>query len=87
MISTSRVTSELLKRSKFSFSYTNGNPYNVRWQYKWRPAYYTYLRDGFEPKNVPKPEDTPAVSAPLYSYYQDFLYRSFPSLKNYYNKS
>ena len=87
MISTSRVTSELLKRSKFSFSYTNGNPYNVRWQYKWRPAYYTYLRDGFEPKNVPKPEDTPAVSAPLYTYYQDFLYRTFPSLKNYYNKS
>lgn len=40
-------------------SYNNGNPYNVRWQYKWRHAYYTYPKDTYEHTKVKKPEDTP----------------------------
>lgn len=87
MISTSRAGCSLLRKTQFAASWTSGNPYNVRWQYKWKPAYYTYLRDGFEPTRVPKPEDTPAVSAPFYTYYQDFLYRTFPSLKHMYQQS
>ena len=36
-------------------SWTAGNPYNVRWHFKWRPAYYIYLKDIFEPTHVGKP--------------------------------
>jgi hypothetical protein len=78
----------LIKTLRFSkVSWTTGNPYNVRWQYKWKPAYYTYLKDGYEPTRVGKPEDSPAVRPPFYSYFQDFLYRVFPSLKTIYHRS
>ena len=35
----------ILKRNKISW--TDGNPNNLRWQFKWKRAYYTYLRDGY----------------------------------------
>lgn len=56
MISTRNINNQLLKIIRYQHSnYTTGNPYNVRWQYKWKPAYYTYLKDGFEPTKVGKP--------------------------------
>lgn len=88
MISTRRSTQGLLNTLRFNkVSWTTGNPYNVRWQYKWRPAYYTYLKDGFEPTKVNKPEDSPAVRPPFYNIVQDALYRVFPSLKTIYHRS
>ena len=78
----------MIKTLRFSkVSWTTGNPYNVRWQYKWKPAYYTYLKDGYEPTRVGKPEDEPAVRPPFYSIFQDFLYRVFPGLKTIYHRS
>lgn len=47
MISTRSLGESLIKTIRFNkVSWTTGNPYNVRWQYKWKPAYYTYLKDG-----------------------------------------
>lgn len=43
-------------------SWTNDAPYNKRWQYKWKHAYYAYPRDGHEHDQVKKPEDTAEVS-------------------------
>jgi hypothetical protein len=38
----------LLNQVKYNkIEYNNGNPYNVRWQYKWRHAYYTYPKDTY----------------------------------------
>lgn len=88
MISTRQSAQSLLRSVRYSkVSWTTGNPYNVRWQYRWRPAYYTYLKDGFEPTRVNKPEDSPAVRPPFYSYWQDAIYRVFPSLKTIYFRS
>lgn len=88
MLSTRKGAQGLLQTIKFNkVSWTTGNPYNVRWQYKWRPAYYTYLKDGYEPTHVNKPEDSPAIRPPFYSYFQDALYRVFPSLKTIYFRS
>lgn len=88
MISTQTITKQLLQGVRYNkVSWTYGNPYNVRWQYKWKPAYYTYLKDGFEPTRVGKPEDSPAVRPPFYTYVQDLLYRVFPSLKTIYYRS
>lgn len=47
MISTRSTAQSLIKNIRFNkVAWTTGNPYNVRWQYKWKPAYYTYLKDG-----------------------------------------
>ena len=52
--------SSLLSTLKYNkICYNNGNPYNLRWQYKWRHAYYTYPKDTYEHTRVKKPEDTP----------------------------
>ncbi len=88
MISTRGAAKNLLQAVRYNkVSWTTGNPYNVRWQYKWRPAYYTYLKDGFEPTRVGKPEDTPVTRPPFYTYLQDVLYRVFPGLKTIYHRS
>jgi hypothetical protein len=88
MISTRRSAQGLLQTLKYSkVNWTTGNPYNVRWQYKWRPAYYTYLKDGYEPTRTAKPEDSVSVRPPFYTYIQDILYRVFPGLKTIYNRS
>lgn len=88
MISTRRSGQALLQAVRYNkVSWTTGNPYNVRWQYKFRPAYYTYLKDNFEPTNVGKPEDSPTTRPPFYTYLQDLLYRVFPALKTIYYRS
>jgi len=88
MISTRTATQGLLQSLRYNkVSWTTGNPYNVRWQFKWRPAYYTYLKDNFDPTHVGKPENSPAVRHPFYTYVQDVLYRVFPSLKTIYYRS
>ena len=88
MISTRKTTQYLQQAIRYNkISWTSGNPYNVRWQYAWKPAYYTYLKDNFEPTHVKKPEDSPATRPLFYSYWQDILLRVFPSLKAVYNRS
>ena len=88
MISTRKSTHLLQQAIRYNkASWTNGNPYNVRWQYKFKPAYYTYLKDNFEPTRVGKPEDSPATRPPFYTYLQDLLYRVFPSLRTIYHRS
>jgi hypothetical protein len=60
MFSTKTTIQSLVNTIKYNkISYQNGNPYNVRWQYKWRHAYYTYPKDTYEHTRVKKPEDTP----------------------------
>jgi hypothetical protein len=61
--------------------YRDGSPYNVRWTYKWRKAYYTYLRDGHEHEYVRKPEDSKDVNPLFWSWVQDWLYRGLPWFK------
>ncbi len=88
MISTRKSGQALLQAVRYNkVSWTTGNPYNVRWQYKFKPAYYTYLKDNFEPTRVGKPEDSPVVRPPFYTYAQDILYRVFPALKTIYYRS
>lgn len=88
MISTRRPTQLLQQALRYNkISWTTGNPYNVRWQYQWKPAYFTYLKDNFEPTHVRKPEDSPTVRPPFYTYWQDVLLRVFPALKQIYHRS
>ena len=48
MFSTKTTLQSLVNTIKYNkISYQNGNPYNVRWQYKWRHAYYTYPKDTY----------------------------------------
>lgn len=68
-------------------TWNSGNPYNLRWHYKLKPAFYTYHRDNFEPTQVNKPEDSPSVRPPFFTYLQDLLYRGLPSFKTYYERS
>jgi hypothetical protein len=60
MISTTsaiRGLNTVIRYNKIEFR--NGNPYNLRWQWKFKPAYYTYPKDDYENTYVKKPEDTP----------------------------
>lgn len=78
----------LLRTIRFNkITWTTGNPYNHRWQYKWKHTYYTYPKDSFEATHIKKPEDSPASRPLFFTYIQDFLYRTFPSLKTYYARS
>ena len=82
MLSTKTAIQGLLNTIKYNkICYNNGNPYNVRWQYKWRHAYYTYPKDTFEHTKVKKPEDTPETTPLFWTTYQDIIYRVFPHLK------
>jgi hypothetical protein len=46
MQSTKQVIRGLTQQVRYNkISYTTGNPYNLRWQYKWKHAYYTYPKD------------------------------------------
>ncbi len=54
--STRRALQTLTNTIKYNkICYNNGNPYNLRWQYKWRHAYYTYPKDTNEHTRVKKP--------------------------------
>ena len=88
MISTRKPTQLLQQAMRYNkITWNSGNPYNLRWQSKWRPAYYTYLKDNFEPTHVGKPEDSKTTLPLFYSYWQDILLRVFPSFKNIYSRS
>ena len=87
MISTTsaiRGLNTVVRYNKISFR--NGNPYNLRWQWKWRPAFYTYPKDEFENTYVKKPEDTPQVRPLYYTYWQDLLIRIFPTFRLYWER-
>ncbi len=82
MLSSRTAIKGLLNTIKYNkICYNNGNPYNLRWQYKWRHAYYTYPKDTFEHTRVKKPEDTPEATPLFWTTYQDLLYRTLPHLK------
>ena len=63
-------------------SYQSTNPYNKRWQYKWKHAYYTYPRDGDDHEYVKKPSDSKDANPLFWAWIQDFLYRTLPGLKS-----
>lgn len=87
MISTTKTLQSLNKVIKFNkIEFQNGNPYNLRWQWKWRSAFYTYPKDNFEPTQVKKPEDSPVVRPLGYTYWQDLLIRIFPTAQMYWNR-
>ena len=89
MISTkiSSAANALTRRVQYNkINWTSGNPYNLRWQYKWKHAYYTYPRDGFEATQVKKPEDSPDVRPPMFTYFQDLIYRAMPSFRTYWER-
>ena len=73
-----------LRYSKINW--TKGNPYNLRWQFKWKHAYYTYPRDGFEHTHTKKPEDSPDIRPPMFNYFQDIIYRTLPSFRTYWER-
>lgn len=88
MLSTRKATSGLQTLIRYNkISWTTGDPYNKRWQSKFNPAFYTYPRDNFEHTHVKKPEDSPTVRPPFYSYFQDVLLRVWPEAKNWYERS
>mmetsp|Transcript_59087 Transcript_59087/g.68367 ORF Transcript_59087/g.68367 Transcript_59087/m.68367 type:complete len:300 (-) Transcript_59087:216-1115(-) len=67
------------KRNKISWNSTN--PYNKRWQYKWKHAYYTYPKENHEHTYVKKPEDSKEGTPLFWYYWQDLFLRTWPSLK------
>lgn len=85
MISTAsriRALSTTIRYNKIEFQKPD-QPYNLRWQWKWKPAHYTYPNDGTEHAFVRKPEDAPETRPPFYTVYQDYIYRIFPTAKMY----
>ena len=79
---TRRALQSLTNTIKYNkICYNNGNPYNLRWQYKWRHAYYTYPKDTNEHTRVKKPEDTPESTPLFWTTYQDITHRIFPHIR------
>lgn len=74
------LRSLISKLTKDKISWKSPNPYNQRWHFKWKPAYYTYPREGHEHTTQKTPEQTKDV-APLYwAYFADVVYRWIPGL-------
>lgn len=69
---------DISARNKISWN--DGNNYNKRWQFKWKHAYYTYPKDGFEHENVKKPEDTKLATPMFNAWIQDVKHRVLPGL-------
>ena len=74
-----RSITSLTRYNKIAWN--TGNPYNLRWQYKWKHAYYTYPKDNYEQTRVGKPEDTVDARPPFWAYFQDTLFRFIPTTK------
>jgi len=82
--SLSSLTRHTPKMNKISWS--SSNPYNKRWEFKWKHSYYTYPRDGNEHTSVRKPQDS-WDSVPLYyAWFQDVMFRWLPGLKSWYDR-
>lgn len=71
--------SRKLLRNKIS--YKTKNLYNQRWQFKWKPSHYTYIRDGVEPTTVKTPEQSKDVAPLFYAWGADVLYRWLPGFQ------
>jgi hypothetical protein len=82
--SAARHLTTTLRYLKIEFK--SGNPYNLRWQWRFRPAYWTYPKDTYEQTNVKKPEDTTTAKPLGYSAWQDFTFRIFPTFKMYWGR-
>jgi hypothetical protein len=66
-------------RNKISWQHEG--PYNKRWQYKWKHAYYTYPKENFEHEKVKKPEDTKVTTPLFHAFIQDVIMRWIPGAK------
>ena len=84
IINSNQTLTKVLRFNKIEFN--NGNPYNLRWQWKWKHAYYTYPKDWYEHTFVKKPEDTPATAPFGQHVWQDFFFRQIPGAKMYWNR-
>ncbi len=87
MISTTsaiRGLNTVIKFNKIEFK--TGNPYNLRWQWKFRRAYYSSPKDTYEPTHVKKPEDTPETKPLYYTYWQELILRVFPTANLYWSR-
>ncbi|KAM3131080.1 hypothetical protein pb186bvf_016778 [Paramecium bursaria] len=63
-------------------SWTSANPYNKRWQYKFKPSYYSYPRDlEQEHTYVKKPADSYDAVPLGWAWIQDVVQRYVPSFQ------
>lgn len=69
------------KLTKSKISWKSPNPYNQRWQFKWKPAYYTYPREGHEHTKTMTPEATKDIVPIFWAYYADIVYRWIPGME------
>lgn len=61
-------------------AWNDNNPYNKRWQAKWKHGYYTYPKDGQEHDYVRKPEDTKLATPLFHAWISDLKLRVLPGL-------
>lgn len=81
-----RIVSGLIKSIRYNeVHYRTSNPYNVRWQYTFKPAYYSHINVD-EPTKVNKPEDTPAARPLFFNVFRDFCVRIIPGFNLYYQR-
>ena len=73
-----QLASKLLRNK---ISWKSKNPYNQRWQYKWKPSHYTYIKDGVEPTKTMTPEESKDTAPLFYAWGADVLYRWIPGLQ------
>jgi len=62
-------------------NYQSTNPYNKRWQYKWKHAYYTYPKED-DHEHVKKPEDSKEAVPLFFAWFRDFTHRWLPGLQS-----
>lgn len=78
---------QLSNKSLYSkISWKTNNPYNQRWQFKWKPSHYTYIRDGEEPTRVKTPEQSRDAAPLFYAWGADVLYRWMPGFQCWYDR-
>lgn len=66
--------------------YKTTEPYNKRWQWDFKYAYYAYPKEN-EPTRVGKPEDSSSYDAPFASYCRDFANRLGPGINQFLERS
>ena len=54
-------------------------PYNKRWQFKWRHAYYTYPREN-DSNHVRSPKESKDVTPMFWAWARDFTHRWMPHM-------
>lgn len=80
----SATLADVSVRNKITWQ--DGNPYNKRWQYKWKHAYYTYPKDSAEHDSVKKPEDTKLATPLFHAWIQDVRLRYLPGLNTWWER-